>query len=112
MRRDVSEDEDERLLERLDSPFSVCRTSSSVSPTPSMILVFVMSPSLAALATRSTSRLCRYLARGSRTNGVRDSTVSMLCAKTSSPDRATCWIASTLQAKSGVRASIRMCGAL
>lgn len=61
-----------------DSPFSVCSTSSSVSPTPSIILVFVIISGLATLTCLSTSKLWRYLALGSRTNGVLDSTVSML----------------------------------
>ena len=52
---------------------------SSFSPTPSMMLVLVTrTPS--SFARSSTLRLCLKVAWRSRTNGVRASAVSMLCA--------------------------------
>lgn len=60
-------------------PLSASTTWSSDSPTPSMILVLVtFTP--ASFAHCNTRKLCRKLARRSRTNGVSASTVSMLCA--------------------------------
>ena len=76
-----------------------------------MILVFVTSPSgPAALAPRSTARLCSYPARGSRTRFCSRSTVSTLCAKTSNPEFARCATADMSPWKSGVRHSARMSG--
>ncbi len=60
------------------------RTSSCVSPHPSMMLVFV-TPAPAALAPRSTASDWSQFARRSRTTLCRRGTVSTLCANTSKP---------------------------
>lgn len=52
---------------RNDSPFNAARSCSSVSPSPSMILVFVIKPGFASLAAFKTVRLCRNVALLSRT---------------------------------------------
>ena len=66
----------------------VARISSSVSPSPSIRLVFVTAPRFDACS--STERLCAYPARRSRTFGVRFSTVSILCANTERFESAQC----------------------
>jgi len=61
-----------------------------VSPQPNIIEVLVSVPAGAySLAIIRTSSDCLKLARWSRTTFCSSSTVSMLCAKTSSPDLAT-----------------------
>jgi hypothetical protein len=59
----------------------------------------------AALAAASTAMLCAHPARRSRTSPCSRSTVSMLCANTSSPEVATTATRSARPWKSGTSAS-------
>jgi hypothetical protein len=118
-RHEYSMDPDKVDGKSLNSRYSrrsVSVTSSSISPTPNMILVLVrisFPPAIAPfLASSKTRKLCSNPALRSRTDGVHRSTVSTLCAKTSRPEVATRWtVSAPLEAKSGVRASTRMEGA-
>lgn len=67
-------------------------------------------PGATSLAFLSTSNDCSYPARESRTRRWSLSTVSTLCAYTSSPERATLATASMSPRKSGVRHSTSVCG--
>mmetsp|Transcript_1107 Transcript_1107/g.2657 ORF Transcript_1107/g.2657 Transcript_1107/m.2657 type:complete len:209 (-) Transcript_1107:386-1012(-) len=89
-----------------------CRTSCASSPSPSMIELFVTTSGLARFAASSTAIDSAYPARRSRTVFCSRSTVSMLCAYTSRPERATSATPSRplLPLKSGVRHSMRIDG--
>mmetsp|Transcript_38966 Transcript_38966/g.65509 ORF Transcript_38966/g.65509 Transcript_38966/m.65509 type:complete len:214 (-) Transcript_38966:476-1117(-) len=83
--------------------------SSGLSPRPSMMEVLVtFAP--ASLALLSTFSDCAQLARRSLTEGVIRSTVSTLCAKTSSPQVATRSTSSMFPLKSGERTSTSTSG--
>ncbi|MNY51795.1 hypothetical protein D3C86_1874150 [compost metagenome] len=85
-------------------------TSSSVSPSPTMIEVLVTTLGAMRLTSESTLRLWAYWARRSRTLGVRRRTVSTLWATTSGPDSTTVRRALTSPWKSGIRTSTRTLG--
>lgn len=90
----------------------VCSICSSVSPNPSIIDDLVTRFGLMRLASERTCRVCRYVARRSRTNGVSFSTVSILWAYTSSPDKAIVETHSMSPRKSGARHSTKIFGFL
>uniref|UniRef100_A0A2H1W2C3 SFRICE_003527 n=1 Tax=Spodoptera frugiperda TaxID=7108 RepID=A0A2H1W2C3_SPOFR len=71
-------------------------------------LVMKNSPALYEDLTRGPLAVYRNPTLGSLTKGVSRSTVSMLCANTSSPHSAMVWIQSRLPLKSGTRHSTKM----
>mmetsp|Transcript_17591 Transcript_17591/g.30580 ORF Transcript_17591/g.30580 Transcript_17591/m.30580 type:complete len:208 (-) Transcript_17591:471-1094(-) len=76
-----------------------------------MMLVLEIISGLVFLAYSKTFNVCLYLALRSLTNGVRRSTVSILCAYTSSPEFSTALVCSRFPWKSGASISINSPGA-